>query len=912
MTPGTEVLVHSGVTSPYVDTPLTNGQIYYFQITAVNAIGEGARSNELSATPRTVPGAPTLNSATPGNSQVTLVWTAPAFNGGSAITGYYIYLGTVSNGEVLNGSVGVVTTCNYTVYHNGITFFFKVAAVNIASVGAQSNELSATPATVPSAPRNLTATPGNNQIILQWSAPASNGGASLWPYQIFQGTTSNGEFFRANVTGLNFTCTGLTNGLFYYFKVRAVNIVGAGAFSNEASATPSNSAVPSPPQSLTTVPGNAKIVLNWAPPADNGGSAIGTYQVFMGTTPDGETWLWNVTGTTYTAIGLLNGQVYYFKVAAVNAIGRGAFSNEAIGMASSSSAPIIALTPSNKTISNGMNTWLGWYVLDGTTSSQYYQVYRNLTFMVSNTWTSGSNITYDTGILYAGLYCYVIMVYDGLGMCTNNTVFVQVNPVSPSAPRNLTATLGDRKVLLTWLAPASDGGASIVKYQVFQGTTANGELWLANITGALNYTSTGLIGGQKYYFKVLAMNICGISPYSAEANATPSAVFPHRYPVCVLLFSLHGQVFSNPIHMTINITYGDWPVQQAWCVVDNSAVHVLVRSNGTATWGIYAVDVNLTAGLHTLAFFVQDMDNYTISQSVTITVIVVTPASTNSMVTVIIVIIILGMSVGVAVPLSYSYYKQKLNQKKQITAKASIMAKQISGAEPSLELDKKSRLLKVSMPASSASQPYLGVKVAQRCALHKGLIMGPTYECKQCGASYCLGCVYQLIEIDEKCFNCGAPIDIESVFNASQQDVQAGASTGVSTVFDPEVIDKVRDLALSDEVEHDVLRILKDIPLDQRLRYLEDTFDERNLDNEISIDSGNEFDAGLQDVHVGARTSVTTLFNPEIIEKLRILALPDELEHEMLRILKNMSPAQRIRYLETVFEDKGTVDEDAF
>ena len=76
---------------------LTNGTTYYYQVTAVNAVGEGARSNERSATPAapaTAPGAPTLNSATAGNGSVALAWSAPASNGGAAITGYKVYRGT--------------------------------------------------------------------------------------------------------------------------------------------------------------------------------------------------------------------------------------------------------------------------------------------------------------------------------------------------------------------------------------------------------------------------------------------------------------------------------------------------------------------------------------------------------------------------------------------------------------------------------------------------------------------------------------------------------------------------------------------------------------------------------------------------------------------------------------------------
>src|SRR6185295_5866014 len=67
---------------------LSNGTSYAFTVMAANAAGSGPPSNSLSATPRTVPGAPTLTSATPSNGQVSLSWSAPGSNGGSSITGY--------------------------------------------------------------------------------------------------------------------------------------------------------------------------------------------------------------------------------------------------------------------------------------------------------------------------------------------------------------------------------------------------------------------------------------------------------------------------------------------------------------------------------------------------------------------------------------------------------------------------------------------------------------------------------------------------------------------------------------------------------------------------------------------------------------------------------------------------------
>ena len=63
-------------------TGLTNGTSYSFTVKATNAFGTGPASNALSATPATVPGAPTLNTAIAAAGQVTLTWSAP-FDGGT-------------------------------------------------------------------------------------------------------------------------------------------------------------------------------------------------------------------------------------------------------------------------------------------------------------------------------------------------------------------------------------------------------------------------------------------------------------------------------------------------------------------------------------------------------------------------------------------------------------------------------------------------------------------------------------------------------------------------------------------------------------------------------------------------------------------------------------------------------------
>jgi hypothetical protein len=142
-------------------TGLTNGTAYTFSVTArsdsIPSLVSAAATVE--ATPRTVPDAPTGVSATAGDASVALVWTAPVGTGGSALTGYRVeYRDTDPDGPqgqdtgwrfdetIEDGGATGVTITELT---NGTTYWFRVAAVNGAGLGAFSATVSATPVAPP-------------------------------------------------------------------------------------------------------------------------------------------------------------------------------------------------------------------------------------------------------------------------------------------------------------------------------------------------------------------------------------------------------------------------------------------------------------------------------------------------------------------------------------------------------------------------------------------------------------------------------------------------------------------------------------------------------------------------------------------------------------------------------------------
>ena|GEM_PF-4355267 len=185
---------------------------------------------------QTEPSAPQNLNTVAGDMKITLIWQPPSNNGGSAITNYKIYKGTSSGGESYLTTVGNVTSYEDTYVTNGITYYYKVSAVNSMGEGALSNEVSAVPATTPGAPQNLKAILSNGKIVLQWDPPFDNGGSPVIGYKIYRGTTPGDETYLTTVGNVtSYEDGSIANGVTYYYKVSAINGVGESPTSSEVS-----------------------------------------------------------------------------------------------------------------------------------------------------------------------------------------------------------------------------------------------------------------------------------------------------------------------------------------------------------------------------------------------------------------------------------------------------------------------------------------------------------------------------------------------------------------------------------------------------------------------------------------------------------------------------------------------------
>lgn len=141
------------VSAPLVIGSLTNGTPYDIELRAVNAIGNSAASNLVSATPYTVPDAPTIDSVTAGDTTASIAFTAPVDDGGDAITDYEVRVDAgawVSAGQTTSPIVKTGLT-------NFVLVSITLRAVNAAGASVASNAVDVTPTNaIPDATQSTT------------------------------------------------------------------------------------------------------------------------------------------------------------------------------------------------------------------------------------------------------------------------------------------------------------------------------------------------------------------------------------------------------------------------------------------------------------------------------------------------------------------------------------------------------------------------------------------------------------------------------------------------------------------------------------------------------------------------------------------------------------------------------------
>ena len=565
-------------------TGLTNGVSYEFRVSAVNSKGTGAASTIVSTTPSIVPGAPIGLTATPGDGRVNLSWSAPN-NGGAAIIDYTIEYRSGSTWNTFADGSSTATSATVTGLTNGVSYEFRVSAVNSKGTGAASTIVSTTPSIVPGAPIGLTATSGDGRVNLSWSAP-NNGGAAIIDYTIEyrSGSTWN-TFADGSSTTTSATVTGLANGISYEFRVSAVNSKGTGTASDTVSSTPIAPVLialavfaPSSPTGLAATPGDGRVNLSWSAP-NNGGAAIIDYTIEY---RSGSTWNTFADGssttTSATVTGLANGISYEFRVSAVNSKGTGTASDTvsstpiapvliALAVFAPSSPTGLAATPGDGRVN------LSWSAPNngGAAIIDYTIEYRSGSTW--NTFADGSSTTTSatvTGLANGISYEFRVSAVNSKGTGTASDTVLAMPLTVPSSPTGLAATPGDGRVNLSWSAP-NNGGAAIIDYTI---EYSSGSTWNTFADGSSTTTSatvTGLANGISYEFRVSAVNSKGTGTASDTVLAMPLTV-----P-------------SSPTGLAA--TPGDGRVNLSWSAPNNGGAAIIdytIEYSSGSMWNTFA------------------------------------------------------------------------------------------------------------------------------------------------------------------------------------------------------------------------------------------------------------------------------------------------------------------------------------
>jgi fibronectin type 3 domain-containing protein len=225
---GTIILDNTNTVTIYTDTTPTDGSIYSYFITATSAGGTSGNSAPVVAKPVPAPpaAAPASLTATPNQvTNTTLNWGAV-----SGAVGYVISRATSASGTFTLLYSITETTFTDVGAGSNTTYYYKVTPVNSGGIAP-----AALITTRPAAPAGLTATAGNAQVTLTW--PASIGATG---YVILQGTNSGDatNIIASGITSTNYTNTGLTNGVTYYYVVESIGSAATSGNSPQADATP--------------------------------------------------------------------------------------------------------------------------------------------------------------------------------------------------------------------------------------------------------------------------------------------------------------------------------------------------------------------------------------------------------------------------------------------------------------------------------------------------------------------------------------------------------------------------------------------------------------------------------------------------------------------------------------------------
>jgi len=308
---------------------------------------------------------------------------------------------------------------------NNAKYFYIVRAVNaVGDIGPPSAVKNDTTLALP-APVNLTGTPGDKHVVLNWDAASTDAAEDTTYYRIYRSTTATGVYSLIASTPpaeeneppvTKFTNSSLINGLKFFYKVVAWNSGGESLPTAASDEMEPEGDPPAAPGSLVATGGDRQVLLEW----DAVEGAL-KYFVYRSNVVDGTyTKVADASAQTaepaYIDGNLTNNTTYFYKVTAVDGMPQ---EGDASGTANATTDQLAA--PTGLTAEAGIReVRLEWEEVEG---ADAYQIYRSTT--TGGTYTLLRRLLehefVDAGMPGDDDYYYVVRAWNNGGVGEQST-----------------------------------------------------------------------------------------------------------------------------------------------------------------------------------------------------------------------------------------------------------------------------------------------------------------------------------------------------------------------------------------------------------------------------------------------------------------------------------------------------------
>ncbi len=389
--------------------------------------------------------------------------------------------------------------------------------------------------TAPTAPASLIATAFSaSRIDLSWAAAMDNTGVTGYRIERCRGSAcSNFAEIATTASGtLIYSDIGLTQGNPYTYRVRAVDGSNKlGAYSQPATAIPTDTTSPSAPGSLTAmVVSTTQIDLSWKESVDS--SYLMTYRIerCAGSACANFVEIGTATATGYSNSGLSANTTYRYRVRASDHSNN--FSAYSTPVTVTTTLPSDASAPTGPgsltaTVASNTQINLGWTASTDNIGVTGYRVERCHGVGCSNfvQIATAATLTFNnTALIQGNSYSYRVRATDAagnLGAYSPIATGTTTDAISPTVPAGLFAMAqGPGQIAVTWTT--STDASNVIQYQIERCQGAGCSTFSPVTTTVLtSFTDTGLAANMPYSYRVRAIDgASNVSTYSATVSVT--------------------------------------------------------------------------------------------------------------------------------------------------------------------------------------------------------------------------------------------------------------------------------------------------------------------------------------------------------------------------------------------------------